>query len=154
MSHVSSQVSHQTSASPKRERKMEKPASANLGASGISTPNSGIALRNSVALAVSSDGYCVLDFAATVVGDHDFVGVYANASQPQGDNLGGNSGWEWCMDSPSDFPYTTSVAAEQGYVGIYWSYDYLNSVYVAVAITPSLPADPRFGTPSQTGSST
>jgi hypothetical protein len=84
---------------------------------------------------VNTSGFCVLNYTATICGDHDFVGVYINAAQPEQDFLD----WEWCTNV-SDFPYVTSIAAQVSYVAIYWSYDYRYSTYVAVCITPTLPS--------------
>jgi hypothetical protein len=114
----------------------------------ISTPGSGISLRDRVSLSVNSSGECVLACSATVCGDDDFVGVFVNASQPEGDSLG----WEWCTHT-SSFPYNTGVAAQAGYVAIYWSKDFVSGNYVAVAITDALPANPTSGT-TVTGTST
>lgn len=111
------------------------------------SPNSGIALRDTVTLSVDSNGNCVLNYSATVCGDDDFVGVYINASQPEGDDLD----YEYC-DDPGNFPYTTSVAAQVGLVAIYWSWNYATSEWVQVATTATLPSTSP-GT-SVTGAST
>jgi len=100
------------------------------------TTGTGIALRDSVNLTVSSDGYCVFDCNFTICGDNDFVGVYANSSLPQSENLG--NAWEWASHVDS-FPYKSNVQAQEGYVVIYWSKDYVTNEYVQVCYSDSLP---------------
>ncbi|MFT3776014.1 MAG: hypothetical protein QM820_62515 [Minicystis sp.] len=118
---------------PRPRRRPQSPDQARAGAKLINSPNSGIALRDSVTLSVNQNGYCVLNYSATVCGKSDFVGVYVNASQPEGSDLDSED-----CDDTSDFPYLTSVAAQVGLVAIYWSWDYANGDWVAVAITPAL----------------
>lgn len=97
----------------------------------------GIKLTNAVTMSVNSEGYCVLNCDSTIAGDDDFVGIYSNASLPQSDNLGGGGGWQWVIHS-DDFPFTTSVQAQEGLVAIYWSKDYRTSDYVRVCYTGGL----------------
>ncbi|OEK08790.1 hypothetical protein A8C32_00490 [Flavivirga aquatica] len=130
---------------------------ARLEANAVSTDSivdtvagNGIALRDTVTMSVNNDGYIVLNCSATIAGDDDFVGVYANPSLPQGDNLGGSHGWEWVIHT-NKFPYTTKVQAQVGIVGVYWSKDYRTKNYVQVCYSASLP-DTSPGT-SVTGSS-
>lgn len=103
---------------------------------GTQAAGGGIALRNAISLSVNDKGYLVIDSSSTICGDDDFVGVYQNQSLPQGDNLGGVKGWQWCSHS---MPYNTSVQAEVGIVAIYWSKNYKTGNYERVCYTPSLP---------------
>lgn len=125
-------------AEQKSARLAEVSSASDIAAANASI-GGGLALRDAVRITVNSDGYCELSYSSTVCGDDDFVGVYENASLPQADNTGGNTGWQWCT-RVSSFPYTTSVKGQKGLVAIYWSKDYRTGDYVRVCYTNPLPA--------------
>lgn len=106
----------------------------------------GIRLRDTVTLTVV-EGKCQLTYTATIVGDHDYVGLYVNPFLPQGDRLQ----WNWCHGGGS-FPYNTGVPAREGLVAIYWSLNVSTGEYDRVCYSDPLPANFVNGT-SVSGSS-
>ena len=83
----------------------------------------------------NNDGYIVLNWNAPVVGNYDFIALYApggNENDPKGYIT---RQWQYASQGS---PYTTGTYSGPGYIGVYWSWDVTQGTYVNVAeSTPS-----------------
>ncbi|HYO57058.1 hypothetical protein [Archangium sp.] len=90
----------------------------------------------SVCLGPSNNGWFTLSWSAAGIGKHDWVGLYANASDDDSKYIGGHN-WQWATNGTS---YVTSTAVQPGYQARYLIWDASMGKYVSVARTPAYPA--------------
>lgn len=99
-----------------------------------SSLGSSAAVYAEVTLSVSN-GLCFLGRTAFPISKDDFVGLYPNGmiTEPEDKRLAWNYS-KWA----GNYPYATNVAAQPGFVAMYWSYHALESKFVRLAVTPPL----------------
>lgn len=79
-------------------------------------------------------GRFVLQWSATAIDTHDWVGLYASVSAPDTDQISG--AWQWATYGSS---YTTSQTIAPGYQARYLVWNATAGKYVSVARTDPFP---------------
>ena len=80
---------------------------------------------------VNSNGFYQLQWSVDVIQKYDWVGLYPNSQVVDSAYLTGNN-WQWAEYGNS---YTTVTPVSSGHQARYLVWDYVNSVYVAVAVS-------------------
>jgi len=77
-----------------------------------------------------------LTWSATLIGKHDWIGLYKNNQAKDEDHM---SDWQWAKKGNS---FETSIPLNTGYQARYLKYDAVKGKYVSVARTEEYPKIP------------